>query len=151
MADVKKNENGTDWNAIINGMPDVETRIKVAGKDGRTSTIAYGVNALLNLAMTVELPDAEHLQDVIDANLDKLPLRDVAAAEVEYVGGLDAYVAHRRELVETNGNDFDRDLVAAANAEWERILAYRKEHGDDAYRAYDDDASADAENAAIGE
>ena len=141
MADVNKNENGTDWVAIINGMPDVETSIKVTGKDGKTVTIAYGVNALLNLALTVELPDAEHLQDVIDANLDKLPLRDVASAEVEYVGGLDQYVAHRRELVEANGSDFDRDLVAAAAGEWDRILAYRKEHGDNAYISYDTDVA----------
>lgn len=139
MADVNKNENGTDWVAIINGMSDVETRIKVTGKDGKTATINYGINALLNLALTVELPDAEHLQPVVDANLEKLPLRNVAAAEVEYVGGLDQYVAHRRELVEANGSDFDRDLVAAAAGEWNRILAYRKEHGDDAYVSYDTD------------
>ena len=141
MADVNKNENGTDWVAIINGMPDVETSVKVTGKDGKTATIAYGINALLNLALTVELPDADHLQDVIDANLDKLPLRDVAAAEVEYVGGLDEYVAHRRELVEANGSDFDRDLVAAAAGEWNHILAYREEHSDDAYISYDTDVT----------
>lgn len=141
MADLKKSENGTDWVAIINGMPDVETRIKATSADGKSTTINYGINALLNLALTVELPDAEHLQPVVDANLEKLPLRDVAAAEVEYVGGLDQYVAHRRELVETNGNDFDRDLVAAAAGEWERILAYRKEHGDDAYISYDTDVA----------
>lgn len=141
MADMKKSENGTDWVAIINGMPDVETRIKVTGKDGKTATIAYGINALLNLAMTVELPDAEHLQSVVDANLEKLPLRNVAAAEVEYVGGLDQYVAHRRELVEANGSDFDRDLVAAAAGEWDRILAYREEHSDDAYISYDTDVT----------
>lgn len=141
MADLKKSENGTDWVAIINGMPDVETRIKVTGKDGKTATIAYGINALLNLALTVELPDAERLQPVVDANLDKLPLRDVASAEVEYVGGLDEYVAHRRELVEANGSDFDRDLVAAAAGEWGRILAYREEHSDDAYISYDTDVT----------
>lgn len=146
MADLKKSENGTDWVAIINGMPDVETRIKVTGKDGKTATIAYGINALLNLALTVELPDAEHLQPVVDANLEKLPLRNVAAADVEYVSGLDAYVAHRRELVETNGNDFDRDLVAAAAGEWDRILAYRKEHEDAAYVSYDTDGSDEPAN-----
>ena len=141
MADLKKSENGTDWVAIINGMPDVETRIKATSAEGKTSAINYGINALLNLALTVELPDAEHLQDVIDANLEKLPLRDVAAAEVEYVGGLDQYVAHRRELVEANGSDFDRDLVAAAAGEWNCILAYREEHSDDAYISYDTDVT----------
>ena len=146
MADLKKSENGTDWVAIINGMPDVETRIKVTGKDGKTATIAYGINAMLNLALTVELPDAEHLQPVMDANLEKLPLRDVAAAEVEYVGGLDEYVAHRRELVEANGSDFDRNLVAAAAGEWVRILAYRKEHGDAIYASYDTDGSDEPAN-----
>lgn len=146
MADVNKNENGTDWIAIINGMPDVETSVKVTGKDGKTATIAYGINALLNLALTVELPDADHLQPVVDANLEKLPLRNVAAAEVEYVGGLDEYVAHRRELVEANGSDFDRNLVAAAAGEWDRILAYRKEHGDDAYASYDTDGSDEPAN-----
>lgn len=146
MADLKKSENGTDWVAIINGMPDVETRIKVTGKDGKTATINYGINALLNLALTVELPDAEHLHPIVDANLEKLPLRNVAAAEVEYVGGLDEYVAHRRELVEANGSDFDRDLVAAAAGEWNRILAYRKEHSDDAYVSYDTDVVEESAN-----
>lgn len=139
MADEKKDEKNeltenANWHDIVDGMPEVEVKLQVEGTGGHTDETGFGVNTLLNLVPVTELPDAEHLQGLVDANLNKLPFKGVVSAKVEYVGGLDEYVEKRKKLAEENGDEFDAGLIAAVAETWDDIKAYREEH--DAYMPY---------------
>lgn len=139
MADEKKDTKNeatenANWHDVVDGMPEVEVKLQVEGAGGHTDETGFGVNTLLNLVPITELPDADRLQGLVDANLDKLPFKGVVSAKVEYVGGLDEYVEKRKKLVEENGDEFDAGLVAAVAKAWDGIKAYREEH--DAYMPY---------------
>ena len=73
-----------DLRDAINSMPIVETHIEIRDADGRTKEIAHNLGSIMNLALTIELPDVDHLQDIVDVNLDKFPYHSVASTKVDH-------------------------------------------------------------------